>query len=234
MALKRKLTKDEYSKLSDLLKSEYVEDGDNYKLDVESDDDNGALKRAKDREVQLRKDAELRAREAEEKLLELEGNDAKKKGDIVTLEKSWKEQMAAQKADYKAKLDKMHAHTTKTLVDNVALSIATKISSAPALLLPHIRARLQADLEGDEPTTRVLDAAGKPSALTIEQLSNEFSTNKDYAAIILASKASGGAGNPRQSGNPVSGSGAAPSDLSKMNDRDLANYLTEQKALRGN
>ncbi|WBF76910.1 hypothetical protein PSV3_00208 [Septimatrevirus PSV33] len=62
MALKKKLTKEEHAKLSDALKAEYIEDGDGFRLDVDGDEDTGALKRAKDREAQLRKDARTESR----------------------------------------------------------------------------------------------------------------------------------------------------------------------------
>lgn len=229
MALKKKITKEEHAKLSEHFKAEYVEDGDGFKLDLEGEEDTGALKRAKDREAQLRKDAEKKLRETEEKLNELEGNDARKRGDIDTLEKSWKDKLTTQKSEYQAKLDKLSAHTTKTLVDNVALSIATKISSSPALILPHIRARLKADFEGDEPMTRVLDSAGKPSALTVDELSAEFVANKDFASVILASRASGSAG--RAPGSAPSNSSAPPqnADLSTMKPSQLAEHLRSIK-----
>lgn len=234
MALKKKLSKEEHAKLSDALKAEYVEDGDGFRLDVDGDEDTGALKRAKDRESQLRRDAEKEAKELREKLEGIEGDDARKKGDIATLEKSWQKKLDDQKAEYEGKVSKLTSHTTKSLVDNVALSIASKISNAPALILPHIRARLQADFEGDEPKTRVLDKDGKPSALSVDELSAEFVANKDFAAIITASKASGGAGKSSQNGggapNNSGNSGNQTADLSKMSPQALAAHLKEAKA----
>lgn len=233
MALKKKLSKEEHAKLSDALKAEYVEDGDGFRLDVDGDEDTGALKRAKDRESQLRRDAEKEAKELREKLEGIEGDDARKKGDIATLEKSWQKKLDDQKSEYDGKLSKLTSHTTKSLVDNVATQIASKISTAPALLLPHIRARLQADFEGDEPKTRVLDKDGKPSAMTVDELSAEFVANKDFSAIITASKASGGAGKPSQNGGgapKIPGQSDNPADLSKMNPAQLAAHLKEAKA----
>lgn len=233
MALKKKLTKEEHAKLSDAFKAEYIEDGDGFRLDVDGDEDTGALKRAKDRESQLRKDAEKALKEAQEKLDALGTDDARKKGDIETLEKSWQSKLDTQKAEYDGKLSKLTGHTTKSLVDNVALSIASKISTAPNLILPHIRARLQADFEGDEPKTRVLDKDGKPSALTVEELSQEFIANKDFSAIITASKASGGAGKPSQNGGGASkfqNNTDKPADLSKMKPHELAAQIKEAKA----
>ena len=220
MALKKKLTKEEHSKLPDHLKAEYIEDGDGFRLDIDGDEDTGALKRAKDREAQLRREAETKLREAQEQLDALGNDDARKKGDIQTLEKSWQKKLEDQKSEYEGKVSKLTAHTTKTLVDNVATQIATKISNAPALLLPHIKSRLQADFEGEAPVTRVLDKDGKVSAMTVEELAAEFVANKDFSAIITASKASGGA--PNNSDKPA--------DLASMNPAQLAEHIKASKA----
>lgn len=229
MALKKKITKAEFEKLNEAFKTEYKADGDNYILDVDGEEDTGALKRAKDRETQLRKDAETRERELQERLESIEGDDARKKGDIATLEKSWQGKLDKQKEEYEGRIGKLSGYTTKSLVDNVALSIASKISKAPAIMLPHIRARLQADFEGDEPKTRILDKDGKPSALTVEELSAEFVANKDFADIIIGSKASGGAGNPSsgQQRSSASNNGSEAPNLSKLNPADLAATLKQ-------
>lgn len=232
MALKKKITKEEHAKLSEHVKGEYIEDGDGFRLDIEGDEDTGALKRAKDREAQLRRDAEAKLREAQEQLEALGTDDARKKGDIQTLEKSWQKKLDDAKAESDAKISKLTSHTTKSLVDNVATQIASKISTAPALILPHIRSRLLADFDGDEPKTRVLDKDGKPSAMSVEELSAEFVANKDFSAIIVASKASGGAGKPSQNGGGApkfNGDSDKPADLSQMNPAELAAHLKEAK-----
>lgn len=227
MALKKKITKAEFEKLADHFKSEYIEDGDGYRLDVAGEEDTGALKRAKDRESQLRKEAEQRAKEAEEKLASLEGDDARKKGDIATLEKAWQKKIEDAELAAKTKIDKLSDYTKKSLVDTVALSIASKISTSPALLLPHIKQRLQADLDGEEPKTVVLDKTGKPSALTAEDLANEFVANKEFSAIITASKGSGSAGDKsKKAGGQTNDD---KKDLSTMNPKELADFLKSQK-----
>ena len=231
MALKKKLTKAEYEKLSEHIKAEYIEDGDGFRLDIDGDEDTGALKRAKDREAQLRRDAEAKLREAQEELDRINGDDARKKGDIATLEKSWQKKLDDTKAEYEGKVSKLTAHTTKTLVDNVATQIATKISNAPALLLPHIKSRLQADFEGDAPVTRILDKDGKVSAMTVEELAAEFVANKDFSAIITASKASGGAGKPsNNNGGGAPNNSDKPADLASMNPAQLAEHIKASKA----
>ena len=231
MALKKKLTKAEYEKLSEHIKAEYIEDGDGFRLDIDGDEDTGALKRAKDREAQLRRDAEAKLREAQEELDRINGDDARKKGDIATLEKSWQKKLDDTKAEYEGKVSKLTTHTTKTLVDNVATQIATKISNAPALLLPHIKSRLQADFEGEAPVTRVLDKDGKVSAMTVEELAAEFVANKDFSAIITASKASGGAGKPsNNNGGGAPNNSDKPADLASMNPAQLAEHIKASKA----
>ena len=231
MALKKKLTKAEYEKLSEHIKAEYIEDGDGFRLDIDGDEDTGALKRAKDREAQLRRDAEAKLREAQEELDRINGDDARKKGDITTLEKSWQKKLDDSKAEYETKFGKLTSHTKTQLVDNVAQQIASKISNAPALLLPHIKARLAADFEGDSPITRILDKDGKPSAMTVEELSAEFVANKDFSAIITASKASGGAGKPSNSnGGGAPNQSDKPADLASMNPAQLAEHIKASKA----
>lgn len=232
MALKKKLSKEEHAKLSKDIQAEYIEDGEGFRLDVDGEEDTGALKRAKDREAQLRRDAEKAKKELEGRLAEIEGDDARKKGDIATLEKSWQKKIDDMKGNYEGKLEKLTGHTTKNLVDNVAFQLANDLSkSSPKVLLPHIRSRLQADFEGDEPKTRILDRDGKPSAMTLEELKAEFVADKDFSGIITASKASGGAGKPSQNGGGApTNFNDKPADLSKMNPTELAAHLKEAKA----
>lgn len=236
MALKKKLTKAEFEKLNEAFKSEYIEDGEGYRLDVEGEEDTGALKRAKDRESQLRKDAEEKLKLAQESLDKITGDDARKKGDIETLEKSWNTkkdlEISSLKTGYEERINKLSTYTQKNLVENVAMQIASKISKSPALILPHIKARLQADLDGETPSTVILDASGKASALTIDQLSAEFVANKDFASIIIGSRASGSANlGDKNKGSAFNQNrnNDKPDDLSKMNPQQLAAYLKESK-----
>ena len=66
MALKKKLTKEEYDKLSDAFKAEYMTDGDGYKLDLSDDEDTGPLKRALEREKANSATSKKRLAEVEE------------------------------------------------------------------------------------------------------------------------------------------------------------------------
>lgn len=231
MALKKRISKADFEKLSDHFKGEYIEDGEGYRLDVDGDEDVGPLKRAKDRESQLRREAEERLREAQAEVDRLSANTGKSQKDIELLERKWKKDLDDANLASQAKIDKLTAHARTNLVDNVALQIAGKLTTSPALLLPHIKARLLADFDGDAPATKIIGADGKPSTMSLDDLTAEFRANKDFSAIITASKSSGGAG----SKNPIPG-GAQNSKpqgdvmLSKMTPQQMVEHIKSIKS----
>lgn len=192
MALKRKIEKSVWEDLNPEVKALYVEKNGSYVLDVESGEDDAAeLKRAKDREAQRAKDEKKRADALQEQLDELTGNDAKKRGDIEVLERSWKEKSEKEKGELQAQIDKLKNVAVKALADSTATNIAKEISTVPSLMTKAIRERLAVDFDSDEPTLRVLDASGKPTAHTLDDLKKELVANKDFSSIIIGSKASG-------------------------------------------
>jgi hypothetical protein len=85
--LKLKITKEEFEALPDAIKAEYKTSGEGYSLDVTGIEDTGALKRAKDRESELRKEAENKLAVAEARVVELESDTSKK--DVATLTRSY-------------------------------------------------------------------------------------------------------------------------------------------------
>lgn len=231
MALKLKLSKKEYEKLSDEIKKEYTVDGDSYALDVDGIEDTGALKRAKDREIQLRREAEEERDELRETVKTLEKGKA---GDVTKLTKKYEGDIATLKETHTADLGKRDNFIMKTLKTGLAERIAAALNpKAPKVFIPHLEARITVDTSGDEPKTVILDAAGKPSQLTVEQLQQEFVANKDFAGMIVGSKASGGAG--AEKNRPAGGaggqneSGNRPQSLASMNPRDLAAQIKERK-----
>lgn len=234
MALKLKITKEEFDKLPADIQTEYSEKDGTYVLDVSGIEDTGALKRAKDRESQMRKDAEKALREAQAELDKLNEGDARKKGDIETLEKAWQGKLDSQKSEYETKLGNRDKFIRESLVDNVAHTLANKISDSPALIIPHIKARLTADLDGETPTTKILDATGKVSEMSVEDLEKEFVANKDFSAIIRASKASGGGASKKPQFSGGAGGSEEKVDLSKMNPRQLAEHIAAKKAEQSN
>lgn len=234
--LKSRLTKAEFDALPDALKEYYKAEGDAYLL---QSDDAAELRAAKDRETERRAAAEaerdrLKAekdeadRQAAAAAEEAARERAKKDGDLTALETSWQAKVEAAKVEAKAENDKLRAMLTDMLVDKEAARMAGEISTTPKLIEPHIKARLKAELDGDKPLTRVLDANGQPSALTLAELQQEFVANKDFAAIIKGSSASGGGANGQHSGG-----GATGKKISEMNEAErVAFHRTNPDAYR--
>lgn len=198
---KVKIKKAEWEALDDAKKALYVADGENYKLDVDDTEIAAEMRRARDREKQEKAELQTRLDEMQEQLTALENEGGKKKGDVDALERSYKDQLNKQKEKLEGMITKFKDMLKKLLVSDIAKTLAAEISTSPALLLPHIERRLTAELDGDEPVTRVLGADGKPSALSVEQLKQEFVDSKDFAPIIIGSKASGSGGSGGGSGS---------------------------------
>jgi hypothetical protein len=228
MALKRKITKAEFEALSDGLKTEYKADGDNYVLDL---DDTGFenLKAEKAEERRKREEAERKLQEREqadaeaaEKLRKEQEKAAKAAGDVEALEKSWKTKYEADLAAERARAEAAANALETIFVDNVARQMANKISTVPDLLVDLIKKRLRVEHAGETPITRVVDAAGKPSALSLADLEKEFVDNKSFAAIIKASDAQGGGAGAGSDGN-----GVPRKKLSEMTATEEAKFANE-------
>lgn len=228
MALKKKITKEKFEKLSDELKKEYKEKDGDYILDLEGEEDTGALKRAKDREKERADEAEAKVKELTKKLESDIDLDARKKGDIETLEKSWAKKVEEAEKTANEKINKLAANLKSTLIDNESGKLAGEISKAPKIMQKLIKERLAVDLDGENPVVKILDASGKPSALTLDELKKEFVDNKDYADIIIASKASGSGTSTQQ--KPIIGSAEnKPVILANMKGAELVAYLKQKK-----
>lgn len=206
---------------------EYTEKDGKFYLDIEGLDEHpgvGALKRAKDHEKGLRQTAENKLKEAEDKVVELTGtveglqSGAVPKADYDALKKSFDTKAAEQQAAFDKKYGTLQGLVNKHMLDGEALRMATEISTAPALLVPHIRSRLALEEVNGELTIQVLDTEGKPSAHSTTDLRKELLSNKAFAPILIGSKASGsGAGGG-------SGGGGASKKLSEMNEAERTQF----------
>lgn len=193
--LRRKITKNAFEGLNEALKGEYKPNPKNdaeYYLDV---DDASELNRAVERQTKRADDAEANALQASETIKTLEQkikDGSAKMPDVEALEKSWQKKL--DKAELKGieTVKRLQHSIVETLVEGNAKTIATEISTVPGLMSRAIRDRLSVEFDGDTPHLRVLGADGKPSAATLDELKQEMLANKEYAAIVIASKASGG------------------------------------------
>lgn len=230
MALKLKITAADYAKLSDSKKEEYLIQGDgSYSLDVEDLPDTSALSRALEHERTNHKTTKARQKEIDDELEELRTQSAIANKDVKSLTEQHTKKMGETTAEFNARLAKRDDFIKVTLIDSVASKLVNKISLAPALLLPHVKARMQVDFEGDTPVTNILDKDGKVSKMTIDELQQEFVANKEFSAIIKASDASGSAGAGKKNG----GAGLKPSnndvDLSKLSHAEMAARIESNK-----
>lgn len=234
MALKRLITKAEYEKLSKELKAEYNLDGENAVLDLTDYEDPTKLKQAKDHEVSERKKIAAELKAAKEELAtitaERDGMLAGHipKGDVEKLEASHKKKLADREKELNEQIAAQESTLQTMLVDNVAVTMATKLSKTSAkVLLPHIKSRLKAEKVDGKFVTKVVDATGAPSALTVEDLEKEIVANKEFAPILTASQASGGAGGGQGRGGAGSKSSDKPFNYNTASAKDIAAHLRE-------
>lgn len=251
MAVKTKITKAEYDKLSDERKKDYKagEFSDTYVLDTDEggEDDPAELRRALAREREDRKKAQKELRELKEKGEGDDGDEGEGEGegepapkgkgkrateDAAKIDRDWKAKFDKETGKLNAKLAAKDTFIKKQMIEGTANSIAAKISTSPKLLAKAIQDRLSVDMDGDEPELVILGDDGKASGLTVDKLEKEFVANKEYSSIIIGSKASGG-GAPKTSPDTKTGGGAPASDektdLSKLSGKDLAATLKARK-----
>lgn len=149
-----------------------------YRLSVDGlpqPEDVGPLKRALDRVKEEKEAAIAKAKKAGE--------------DTAALETSYKAQIEG----LSKQIEDGKKQTRKELRESAALKLATELGGDhAAVLLPHLRERLRAeDVDGNN-LVRVLTPDGKASALSLADLATEFRSNKAFASVITASRASGG------------------------------------------
>ena len=220
--LKRKITQADYDKLSDSIKFEYKKgDGDVYLLEV---DDATDLLNARDNEKR------------EKEAIAKERDDLKKELKIIKESNSNWETMEASYKGKIANLENEVGTLNSTLTGerrerhtSVAADKVAARFTVPSVMKPLIMKRLDIDAR-DPSKTVVLDANGKPSALTLEDLTKEFVDNPEYKAIVVAHKGSGSAGVnlPAAPGNQTD-TNNQPKLFSKMTPAQIA---AERKAVK--
>ncbi|KZX63189.1 hypothetical protein A3710_17220 [Stutzerimonas frequens] len=193
----------------------YEEKGGKYQLKVQGipqGEDVSGLKAKLEELLGESKAAKAKAREAEEAAKKAEEERARKAGDVEALENSWKEKLTKREQELLSERESLASQIKELTVGRAATDLAAELAvqgSAKALL-PHLQARLSMDIRDGQPTVVVLDANGKPSAATLEELKAEFVNDPAFAPLIVGSKASGsGAGGAKP------GSGAASDSNTK-------------------
>lgn len=191
-------------------------------------DDVSGLKKKVDELLAEKKAADHKRKEAEDAARKAAEDAARKSGDVTALEKSWQDKLEALQSDKDAEIHRLNANLTGVLVDSVASTLASDlaIQGSANVLLPHIRNRLTVDYVDGSPVTRVLDASGKPSAATVDELKAEFAANPAFAPIVAGTKASGG-------GASGAGRGGATKKFSELTEAEsIALYKKDPEAWR--
>jgi hypothetical protein len=223
------------------VKKEYKKGDDGkFHLDVDGIDSHpgvAVLKRSMDNAKSERTAAQTEARTAREALQaaqdELDNlrRGAIPKADVEALETSWKNKLKTATDESTAKITKLTGAVDKNVRQAAAASLAAEVFLNPALGLPHVLPRLTVVEDGDDFVVKVLDTAGKPSALTLDEFKKEILQNKDLAPILRGTRASGGGA------GGGAGGGGAPSDkdfdAAKATPKDLAARITARKQAEG-
>lgn len=219
-----KVTVDSLDGLDDSVKSLYKEDNGKYRLDLDGYEDTTGLKAQRDALLNEKKEAQRKTKEAEEAAKAAAEEAARKSGDVAALEKSWQEKLATTESNYKSQADALTKQIHGLTVGQTATKLAAElaISGSADVLLPHIQNRLTVEIKDGVPSVRVLDLQGKPTAMTVDELKQEFISNKAFAPLIAASKATGG-------GASSGGGGAAKTMTRKqfdsMNPNDKMEFV---------
>ena len=233
--MKFKIDKATFDALNDAQKALYAVQADgSYQLTVEglpSPEEMNGLKAKmqelldeKKTESDKRKQAEETARQAEETARLAE---AKKKGDFDALEKSWQDKHAREMEAVGVRNKTLESSLRKVLIDNKATELASRLAGTEAVvLLPHISSRLDVEERDGGFVTVVRGPDGKPSALTLDDLGNEFVGNKAFASLIKVSQGNGG-GAQGGSGGSNSAKQIKRADFDRLDPMDRASKMKE-------
>lgn len=191
---KLRISQAEWEKLSDAHKLIYVKDGDSYQLPLVEDDDPGPLRRALDRERTSAAERKTENERLQSEIRGLRDTIGKSGGDVSTLEKSWTDKYNAREAELNGQVETLRGKLNTTLIDVATQKLAGEITGKPehaSLMTPHIRSRFEVVWDNGEPTLKIKDANGKPSALNHEELKKEFVSNPVFASVVVAGRGSG-------------------------------------------
>ena len=217
---------DSLSGMDESLHSLYEEKDGAYFLKVsgvvpESDID--GLKASRDALLAEKKEQQRLAQEAEAEKLRIEREAleeaARQKGDWQALEDSYKAKLAEKENEFTSKADTLRKQVYKLTVGDQALKLASEISKSHAIgiMTPFIEQRLTLD---ENNNVRVLDLQGKPSAMTIDDLKQEFKANAMFQDIVVANNSSGGGAT---GGGQGGGAAKNPKEMTEQERIDLYN-----------
>lgn len=205
--------------LDDGIKALYTEKDGKFVLGVDglpAQEDVAGLKAKNEELLREKKEEQAKAKKAEEDRLKAAEDAAKSSGDITALEKSWGDKLTNREAELNNQIKARDEQIYQLTVGQTAQKLASElaITGCSDVLLPHITSRLSVETIDGQPQIRVKDLQGNLSALSLDELKNEFRSNAAFKPLIAASNASGGGANGGQGG----GATKKPSEMN-MNER---------------
>ena len=173
------------------------------------------------------KAAKAKAREAEEAAKKAAEEAARKNGDVDALDKSWQEKLSKREQELLAEREGLTGQIKNLTVGRAATDLAAElaIQGSSKALLPHIQSRLSMDIRDGKPTVVVLDANGKPSAATLDELKAEFANDPAFAPLIVGSKASGSGAGGAKPGSGAASDSNTKAEAAKKNG-DVAGFIS--------
>jgi hypothetical protein len=154
-------------------------------------EDRIARMEAKNEQLLSEKKSEQKKRRDEEE------KRARESGDIDALNQSWQEKLDTLAQDNETKVSSLTRLLENQTIRAQAIAIASELAvQGSAEVLEHsILPRLSMEIKDGEIKTVVKSKDGKPSALTLDELKNEYINNPAFAPLIVGSKAAGGGAN---------------------------------------
>lgn len=181
------------------------------------------LKANHDQLLTEKKEQQRIAQEAEAEKLRIEREAleeaARQKGDWQALEDSYKAKLAEKENEFSSQAETLRKQVYKLTVGDQALKLASEISKSHAIgiMTPFIEQRLTLD---ENNNVRVLDLQGKPSAMSIDDLKQEFKANAMFQDIVVANNSSGGGATGGGNGG---GAAKNPKEMTEQERIDLYN-----------
>lgn len=200
MALKYELDSIEGMDESTVAMYEKDEESGKYRLAIDGlpqQEDVSGLKTEVEQLLGEKKAAAQAAKDAESAAEAAKLEAAKKSGDVEALERSWTEKLSNREKELSSELEQYKNTINGLTSGSTAKSIASELAAVVngVSMAPHLerdlQGRLRTEYREGKPVTVVLDRDGKPSAMSIDELKTEYSTNPQFAPLIVGSKATG-------------------------------------------
>lgn len=189
MGLKFEIDQTDFDALDEGVKGFYTQDGDKYKLAVDGlpqGEDVSGLKSKVDELLAEKKQAQQKAKEAEEAAKQAAAEAAKKNGDYEALYKSAQAELEKKTGQFQ----ELQQSIQKKEISSQAMRVASELADGNniELLKPFIEQRLKYTDDG----IKVLDQTGQPTVSSLDDLKNEFQSSGRYDALLRGNQAAGG------------------------------------------